>query len=100
MPQYTLFLPFLLQRKVVTLVKENKKATTLSIGDGANDVGMIKGVRGGGGSGRARTVWLPVLCGGGGGSGGQGLCGHQCRGGEWGARTVWLPVPCTSEHSE
>lgn len=30
----------------MTLVKENKKATTLSIGDGANDVGMIKGVCG------------------------------------------------------
>ena len=63
----------------MTLVKENKKATTLSIGDGANDVGMIKGVRGG--SGRARTVWLPVLCGGWGGEW------------EWGARSVWSPVP-------
>ena len=27
----------------MSLVKENKKATTLAIGDGANDVGMIKG---------------------------------------------------------
>ena len=62
-PQYTLSLPFLLQRKVVTLVKENKKATTLSIGDGANDVGMIKGVCGG--EWAARSVWSPVPWGGG-----------------------------------
>ena len=80
----------------MTLVKENKKATTLSIGDGANDVGMIKGVCGGGVGGKvcvvtsavggewaARTVWSPVPWGGG-----------------VGARTVWLPVPCTFEHSE
>ena len=31
------------QRRVVSLVKENKKAITLAVGDGANDVGMIKG---------------------------------------------------------
>ena len=29
--------------KVVELVKTNKKAVTLAIGDGANDVSMIKG---------------------------------------------------------
>ena len=29
--------------KVVELVKRNKKAVTLAIGDGANDVSMIKG---------------------------------------------------------
>jgi phospholipid-translocating ATPase len=28
---------------VVDLVKKNKAAVTLAIGDGANDVGMIKG---------------------------------------------------------
>jgi len=28
---------------VVDLVKKHKKAVTLAIGDGANDVGMIKG---------------------------------------------------------
>ena len=28
---------------MVTLVKDNRKAVTLAIGDGANDVGMIKG---------------------------------------------------------
>ena len=33
----------LLQKRVVDLVKKNKKAVTLAIGDGANDVGMIKG---------------------------------------------------------
>ena len=32
-----------LQKKVVDLVKKRKKAVTLAIGDGANDVGMIKG---------------------------------------------------------
>ena len=32
-----------LQKRVVDLVKKNKKAVTLAIGDGANDVGMIKG---------------------------------------------------------
>ena len=61
----------------MTLVKENKKATTLSIGDGANDVGMIKGVCGV--EWGARTVWGGV---GGkdcvGWSGGQGLCGYHC----------------------
>ena len=31
------------QKKVVDLVKKKKKAITLAIGDGANDVGMIKG---------------------------------------------------------
>ena len=31
------------KKKVVDLVKKNKKAVTLAIGDGANDVGMIKG---------------------------------------------------------
>ena len=31
------------QKKVVDLVKKRKKAVTLAIGDGANDVGMIKG---------------------------------------------------------
>lgn len=33
----------ILQKKVVDLVKKKKKAVTLAIGDGANDVGMIKG---------------------------------------------------------
>ena len=33
-----------LQQRVVDLVKKNKAAVTLAIGDGANDVGMIKGV--------------------------------------------------------
>ena len=33
------------QKKVVDLVKKKKKAVTLAIGDGANDVGMIKGTR-------------------------------------------------------
>lgn len=32
-----------LQKKVVDLVKKKKQAVTLAIGDGANDVGMIKG---------------------------------------------------------
>lgn len=32
-----------LQKRVVDLVKKNKEAVTLAIGDGANDVGMIKG---------------------------------------------------------
>ena len=32
-----------LQKRVVDLVKKNKDAVTLAIGDGANDVGMIKG---------------------------------------------------------
>jgi len=32
-----------LQKLVVDLVKLHKKAVTLAIGDGANDVGMIKG---------------------------------------------------------
>ena len=32
-----------LQQRVVDLVKKNKAAVTLAIGDGANDVGMIKG---------------------------------------------------------
>lgn len=36
-------LQFLFQKKVVDLVKKKKKAITLAIGDGANDVGMIKG---------------------------------------------------------
>lgn len=43
------------KKKVVDLVKKNKDAVTLAIGDGANDVGMIKcelrsdeGRRGGG----------------------------------------------------
>ena len=36
-------LQFLFQKKVVDLVKKKKKAVTLAIGDGANDVGMIKG---------------------------------------------------------
>lgn len=31
------------QARVVELVKENRGAVTLAIGDGANDVGMIKG---------------------------------------------------------
>lgn len=31
------------QKKVVDLVKKYKNAVTLAIGDGANDVGMIKG---------------------------------------------------------
>lgn len=31
------------KKRVVDLVKKNKKAVTLAIGDGANDVGMIKG---------------------------------------------------------
>ena len=31
------------QKRVVDLVKKNKSAVTLAIGDGANDVGMIKG---------------------------------------------------------
>ena len=31
------------KKKVVDLVKKNKDAVTLAIGDGANDVGMIKG---------------------------------------------------------
>lgn len=31
------------KKKVVDLVKKNKNAVTLAIGDGANDVGMIKG---------------------------------------------------------
>ena len=34
---------FSTQKKVVDLVKKKKKAVTLAIGDGANDVGMIKG---------------------------------------------------------
>ena len=38
-----LFVSFL-QKRVVDLVKKKKKAVTLAIGDGANDVGMIKGV--------------------------------------------------------
>jgi len=29
---------------VVEMIKKNKKAVTLAIGDGANDVSMIKGV--------------------------------------------------------
>ena len=33
----------LIQKKVVDMVKNGKKAVTLAIGDGANDVGMIKG---------------------------------------------------------
>ena len=33
-----------MQKRVVELVKANKKAVTLAIGDGANDVGMIKGI--------------------------------------------------------
>ena len=33
-----------MQKKVVDLVKNKKKAVTLAIGDGANDVGMIKGI--------------------------------------------------------
>ena len=33
-----------LQQRVVDLVKKNKAAVTLAVGDGANDVGMIKGV--------------------------------------------------------
>ena len=33
-----------LQKRVVDLVKKNKDAVTLAIGDGANDVGMIKGM--------------------------------------------------------
>jgi len=33
------------KKKVVDLVKKNKDAVTLAIGDGANDVGMIKGER-------------------------------------------------------
>ena len=64
----------------MTLVKENKKATTLSIGDGANDVGMIKGGEGGGGGeweGKDCVVTSAVWRG----------------GGEWGARSVWSPVP-------
>ena len=32
------------KKRVVDLVKKNKKAVTLAIGDGANDVGMIKGI--------------------------------------------------------
>ena len=35
---------WLQQKLVVDLVKEHKSAVTLAIGDGANDVGMIKGV--------------------------------------------------------
>ena len=31
------------QKQVVDMVKAGKKAITLAIGDGANDVGMIKG---------------------------------------------------------
>ena len=31
------------KKRVVDLVKKNKEAVTLAIGDGANDVGMIKG---------------------------------------------------------
>lgn len=31
------------KKRVVDLVKKNKDAVTLAIGDGANDVGMIKG---------------------------------------------------------
>jgi hypothetical protein len=31
------------QKRIVDLVKKNKDAVTLAIGDGANDVGMIKG---------------------------------------------------------
>ena len=38
-------LPSLTQKKVVDLVKKKKKAVTLAIGDGANDVGMIKGIQ-------------------------------------------------------
>ena len=34
-----------LQKRVVDLVKKNKDAVTLAIGDGANDVGMIKGAQ-------------------------------------------------------
>lgn len=34
----------ILQKKVVDLVKKRKGAVTLAIGDGANDVGMIKGL--------------------------------------------------------
>ena len=33
----------IVQALVVELVKRNVKATTLAIGDGANDVSMIKG---------------------------------------------------------
>lgn len=33
-----------LQKRVVELVKVHKKVVTLAIGDGANDVGMIKGI--------------------------------------------------------
>jgi phospholipid-translocating ATPase len=33
------------KKKIVDLVKKNKDAVTLAIGDGANDVGMIKGER-------------------------------------------------------
>jgi len=32
-----------LQKRVVDLVKKNKRVVTLAVGDGANDVGMIKG---------------------------------------------------------
>ena len=32
------------QKQVVDMVKRGKKAVTLAIGDGANDVGMIKGI--------------------------------------------------------
>ena len=35
--------PPIAQKRVVDLVKKNKAAVTLAIGDGANDVGMIKG---------------------------------------------------------
>ena len=37
------FLSVYYQKRVVDLVKKNKSAVTLAIGDGANDVGMIKG---------------------------------------------------------
>ena len=36
------------QKKVVDLVKHKKESVTLAIGDGANDVGMIKGTKTGG----------------------------------------------------
>lgn len=39
--------------QVVELIKKHKKAVTLAIGDGANDVGMIKSERGKG------NGWLP-----------------------------------------
>ena len=63
-----LFFP---QKRVVDLVKKNKEAVTLAIGDGANDVGMIKGTITAYVQGAVRfiTYLLSLIC----------SCPHRCR---------------------